>query len=45
MLATKPAHWTAAVIKGEVKFMGEWHKNEESASDKRKRMRMIALIR
>jgi hypothetical protein len=45
VLATKPAHWTAAVIKGEVKFMGEWHKNEESASDKRKRMRMIALIR
>jgi hypothetical protein len=46
VMAMKPvAVWTAALIKGETKFMREWHAKEEAESQKRKRFRKIAFIR
>ena len=44
-MAIKPEDWTAALIKGEIQFMNEWHAKEESESEERKRLRMIELTR
>jgi hypothetical protein len=45
VMAISPEDWTAALLKGEARFMSKWHAKEEAESKERGRLRMIDLIR
>jgi hypothetical protein len=45
VMAVSPEDWTAALLKGEARFMNKWHAKEEAESKERGRVRMNNLTR
>jgi hypothetical protein len=45
VMAVSPEKWTAALLKGEARFMHKWHAKEEAESMERGRVRMTNLTR